>query len=185
MAGLGQLAKLTTRGMRLEPGSGGTGGLKWDDVAAGLRGLDDPAYWYARAVFCQDNVFTMRLLDYLTMSAYRIIKQNGIKAKSHSNEHMAQGIATIALFGECWRRKCTHVYCHEGKVKGGKVCPVCEGRLTVEMGTREKLSIGNLEMTPEGYNKSWLLVERELQGVFARWRAEILAAMDANIGEAA
>jgi len=33
MAGLGQLAKLTTRGMRLEPGSGGTGGLKWDDVA--------------------------------------------------------------------------------------------------------------------------------------------------------
>ena len=40
--------------------------------------------------------------------------------------------------------------------------------------------IGNLEMTPEGYNKSWLLVERELQGVFARWRAEILAAMDAN-----
>ena len=77
MAGLGQLAKLTTRGMRFEPGSGGTGGLKWDDVAAGLRGLDDPAYWYARAVFCQDNVFTMRLLDYLTMSAYRIIKQNG------------------------------------------------------------------------------------------------------------
>ena len=74
--------------MRLEPGSGGTGGLKWDDVAAGLRGLDDPAYWYARAVFCQDNVFTMRLLDYLTMSAYRIIKQNGIKAKNHSNEHM-------------------------------------------------------------------------------------------------
>ena len=41
----GQLAKLTTRGMRLEPGSGGTGGLKWDDVAAGLRGLDDPAYF--------------------------------------------------------------------------------------------------------------------------------------------
>ena len=38
MAGLQQLAKLTTRGMRLEPGSGGTGGLKWDDVAAGLRG---------------------------------------------------------------------------------------------------------------------------------------------------
>ena len=33
--------------------------------------------------------------------------------------------------------------------------------------------------------KSWLLVERELQGVFSRWRAEILAAMDANIGEAA
>ena len=80
------------------------------------------------------------------MSAYRIIKQKGIKAKSHSNEHMAQGIATIALFGECWWRKCTHVYWHEGKVKGGKVCPVCEGRLTVEMGTREKLSIGKLEM---------------------------------------
>ena len=39
--------------------------------------------------------------------------------------------------------------------------PGCEGRLTVEMGTREKLSIGNLEMTPEGYNKSWLLVEHE------------------------
>ena len=88
-------------------------------------------------------------------------------------------------FGECWRRKCTHVYCHEGKVKGGKVCPVCEGRLTVEMGTREKLSIGKLEMTPEGYNKSWLPIERELQGVFSRWRAEILSAMDANIGEAA
>ena len=68
-------------GMRLEPGSGGTGGLKWDDVAAGLRGLEDPAYWYAQAVFCQDNVFTMRLLDYLTMSAYRIIKQSGHQAK--------------------------------------------------------------------------------------------------------
>ena len=40
-------------------------------------------------------------------------------------------------------------------------------------------------MTPEGYNKSWLLVERELQVVFSRWRAEILAAMDANLGEAA
>ena len=185
MAGLGQLAKLTTRGMRLEPGSGGTGGLKWDDVAAGLRGLHVPAYWYARAVSCQDNVFTMRLLDYLTMSAYRIIKQNGIKAKSHSNEHMAQGIATIALFGECWRRKCTHVYCHEGKVKGGKTCPVCEGRLTVEMGTREKLSIGKLDIDRSNYERTWLPVEREIQGMFARWRAEIVSAMDANIGGAA
>lgn len=184
MAGLQQLAKLTTRGMRLEPGSGGTGGLKWDDVAAGLRGLEDPAYWYARAVFCQDNVFTMRLLDYLTMSAYRIIKQNGIKAKSHSNEHMAQGIATIALFGECWRRKCTYAYCHEGKAKG-KTCPVCEGRMTVEMGTGAKLSIGKLEMTTQAYGQTWYPVERELQGMFTRWRAEILAAMDANIGEAA
>ena len=52
MAGLGQLAKLTTRGMRLEPGSGGTGGLKWDDVAAGLRKgrrlwIDDQAAFIA------------------------------------------------------------------------------------------------------------------------------------------
>ena len=34
------------------------------------------------------------------------------------------------------------------------------------MGTGAKLSIGKLEMTPEGYNKSWLPIERELQGCF-------------------
>ena len=28
-------------------------------------------------------------------------------------------------------------------------------------------------------------IGRDLQGVFSRWRAEILAAMDANLGEAA
>ena len=38
--------------------------------------------------------------------------------------------------------------------------------MTVEMGTGAKLSIRKLEMTPEGYNKSWLPIERELQGCF-------------------
>ena len=66
----------------------GTGGLKWDDVAGrtGAR-LEDPAYRYARAVFCQDNVL-MRLLDYLTMSAYRIIKQRGIRQKATAMSSM-------------------------------------------------------------------------------------------------
>ena len=64
----------------VEPGSGGTGGLKWDDVAAGLvRGLEDPAYWVA--VFCQDNVYDAAagLPDHVGSP---IIKQKGIKAKA-------------------------------------------------------------------------------------------------------
>ena len=183
MAGLGQLAKLTTRGMNLAPASGGkTDNLKWDDVAASLRGLDDPAYWYARAVFCQDNAFTARLMDHLTLQAHRIIRQRGVKPKSHSIPHMARGIATIALFAECWHRRCTHVYCHEGKVKGGKLCPVCAGTRMVDMGTGEKLSIGQLDMERSSYERTWLPVERILQGYFGQWRAEILDAMEANLG---
>ena len=185
MAGLGQLAKLTTRGVNPEPFSGGgRSGLKWDDIAASLRGIDDPAYWYARAVFCQDNAFTERLMGHLTCMALTFMRDRGIKPRAHSGMYMAEGIATIALFSECWKRRCTHLYCHEGRVKGGKLCPVCAGQRTVGMATGEKLSIGKFDLDRSSYERTWEPIERQLQGVFGRWRAEILAEMDANLGDA-
>jgi hypothetical protein len=190
MAGLGQLSKLTTKGMSLESGFGGGGenSIKWDDVAAALATTQPEAYWYARVVFCRDNYHLKMLLEWLSNWVKAVITEKGIKPKAHTVEHMAQGIAVIALFGEVWRKPCTHRHCSYGKVVHGRderKCPVCDGTMRVDQATDEKLSIGKFVMTAQSYQETWLQFERMVQGLFSDWREKLSAHLDWKLAEVA
>lgn len=142
------LAKLTTRGVRIEGCPGGQIELTSQDVAAalGMGSLNEQAYLIGRAKFSDDGFAQGVLVDRVEQAFRARCQAAGWK------QDYCRGIAELCVFELVWNGACPHcagrgagwVKPRDSAVQLWRDCGVCKGTGRKRLTIRERASIAGV-----------------------------------------
>ncbi|MCE7521948.1 hypothetical protein [Alloalcanivorax xenomutans] len=150
------MAKLTTRGLRID--SGGTGGgpvtIAAEDVAGalGMGRLKPQAVLVGRATFCDDNRAQLELAKWVQQELHRRCRRNGWKTD------YCEGLAQLCVFELVHPLRCVHclgrgqLWLQVPERRGERIvlverwrtCPRCKGSGRKRLTVRDRAAVAQI-----------------------------------------